>query len=133
GRASDGRSLSRSESTSCSEARRGPLTLGQRGGTRVQGGLVRRFLDELGRDEGRRHWREIHGPLGRNVPQIESYVQSHATQALGPVGPSDDPLAFDGYSCCWYADEESFLQSLRTPEWAGISADGPNLFDMIWL
>jgi uncharacterized protein (TIGR02118 family) len=91
-----------------------------------------RFLAGSDREEARRHWREIHGPLGREVPQIETYVQSHATQALGPAGPSDDPLGFDGYSCCWYPDEGRFLESLRTPEWAAISADGPNLFDMDW-
>jgi len=91
-----------------------------------------RFLDGMTREEGRRHWREIHGPLGRAVPQIETYVQSHATQALGAVGTTDGPLGFDGYSCCWYEDERAFLESLATPEWAGISADGPNLFDMDW-
>jgi uncharacterized protein (TIGR02118 family) len=91
-----------------------------------------RFLEGMARGEARRHWRDIHGPLGREVPQIEAYVQSHATHALGPVGPRDDPLAFDGYSCCWYADEDSFLTSLQTPEWAAISADGPNLFEMDW-
>jgi uncharacterized protein (TIGR02118 family) len=89
-----------------------------------------RFLPHLTREEGRRHWRDIHGPLGARVPGIDLYVQSHATAALGPVGPEEGPLAFDGYSCCWYADEEAFLASLRTPEWAAISADGPNLFDM---
>jgi uncharacterized protein (TIGR02118 family) len=91
-----------------------------------------RFLDGMDRDEGRRHWRGIHGPLGRKVPQVDSYVQSHATRALGPLGPSDEPLAFDGYSCCWYRDEETFLESLETAEWADISADGPNLFEMDW-
>jgi uncharacterized protein (TIGR02118 family) len=91
-----------------------------------------RFVDGMNRDEARKHWREIHGPLGRQVPQIEAYVQSHATRALGAVAPNDGPLRFDGYSCCWYADDASFLQSLQTQEWAGISADGPNLFDMDW-
>ncbi len=88
-----------------------------------------RFLPGLSREEGRRHWREIHGPLGAVVPGIEAYVQSYAITALGAVGPTDGALAFDGYSCCWYADEESFLASLQTPEWAAISADAPNLFD----
>jgi uncharacterized protein (TIGR02118 family) len=91
-----------------------------------------RFLEGMGRDDARRHWREIHGPLGRKVPQIETYVQSHAVQALGPVEAIDLKLGFDGYSCCWYADEESFLESLRTPEWAEIGADSGNLFDADW-
>ena len=81
------------------------------------------------KEEGRRHWREVHGPLGRAVPQIERYVQSHAVEALGPVEASDVPLAYDGYSCCWFADEESYREAIGTPEWADIGADGANLFD----
>ena len=91
-----------------------------------------RFLEGMDKHEARRHWREIHGPLGRNVPQIETYVQSHAIEALGSVDMSDATLGFDGYSCCWYADEESFLESIRTPEWADIGVDGANVFDMDW-
>src|SRR5262249_39457586 len=77
----------------------------------------------------RRHWREVHGPFGRVVPQIEIYVQSHVTWALGPIGLSAERFAFDGYSCCWYRDEDAFLESLPTQEWADISADAPNVFD----
>jgi uncharacterized protein (TIGR02118 family) len=88
-----------------------------------------RFREGMEREAARRHWREVHGSLGRPVPQIELYVQSHATRALGPVGVSDDPLAFDGYSCCWYGDEAAFLESLSTEAWAEMSADAPNVFD----
>ena len=84
-----------------------------------------RFRDGLERDAARRHWREVHAPFAHGIPQIEIYIQSHATRALGAVGISDDPLGFDGYSCCWYRDEEAFLESLRAPDWAGMSADAP--------
>jgi uncharacterized protein (TIGR02118 family) len=88
-----------------------------------------RFLEGMDKQQARRHWRDVHGPLGRKVPQIEGYVQSHAVEALGSVGASDVRLAFDGYSCCWFADEESYVEALRTPEWADIGADSSNLFD----
>jgi uncharacterized protein (TIGR02118 family) len=91
---------------------------------------IARFLEGLDRAEGFRHWRDIHGPLGRAVPGIDRYVQNYATQSLGMVGVSDDPPAFDGYSCCWYADRDAFHTSLETPEWAAIMADGPNLFEV---
>ena len=63
------------------------------------------------------------------MPQIKAYVQSHAVAALGPAEESDVPLGFDGYSSCWFADEESYAEALQTPEWADIAADSPNVFD----
>jgi uncharacterized protein (TIGR02118 family) len=88
---------------------------------------IGRFLPGLERAEARRHWRDVHGPLGREVPQIERYVQSHAVEPLG-----DAPLGFDGYSSCWYADEASLVESFGTPEWAKLGPDGETLFDMAW-
>ena len=38
-------------------------------------------------------------------------------------------LGFDGYSCCWFADAESYDEARRTPAWAAIAADSPMLFD----
>jgi uncharacterized protein (TIGR02118 family) len=86
-----------------------------------------RFLDGIDRGEARRHWREEHAALGRAVPQIEAYVQSHAVERLG-----GGELGFDGYSCCWYADEESLVESFGTPEWAKLGPDGDEFFDMAW-
>jgi len=90
---------------------------------------VARFREGIERDEARRHWTEVHGRLGARVPGIGRYVQSHVRSALGPVGVSDARTEFDGYSCCWYRDREAFERSLRTPEWAAVGADSPNLFD----
>jgi uncharacterized protein (TIGR02118 family) len=88
-----------------------------------------RFLQGMDKREGRRHWHEIHGPLGGKVPQIETYVQSHAVEALGSAEAGDLTPAFDGYSCCWFADEGAYREALGTPEWAAVAADSPNLFD----
>ena len=88
-----------------------------------------RFREGMERHDARRHWREVHGPLALKVPQIKAYVQSHAVGGLGPTDTSDVTLRFDGYSCCWFADEESYGEAQRTPEWADIAADSPNLFD----
>jgi uncharacterized protein (TIGR02118 family) len=91
-----------------------------------------RFLEGIDKEEARRHWRENHGPLGQAVPQIETYVQSHAVEPLGRLGVDDTELRFDGYSCCWYADEEACRESFRTPEWAKLGPDGDEFFDMPW-
>ena len=90
---------------------------------------VARFRDGISREEAGRHWTEVHGPLGANVPEIERYVQNHVRSALGPLGVSDESAAFDGYSCCWYRDRETFEHSLSTPAWAALGVDSPNLFD----
>ena len=63
------------------------------------------------------------------MPQIKAYVQSHAVAALGTAQEDDVPLAVDGYSSCWFADEESYAEALKTPEWADIAADSSNLFE----
>jgi uncharacterized protein (TIGR02118 family) len=86
-----------------------------------------RFRDGVAGDDARRHWRDVHGPLGRAVPQVERYVQSHVVEPLGERAPG-----FDGYSSCWYADEASLLASFRTPEWAELGPDGERIFDMNW-
>ncbi len=88
-----------------------------------------RFKDGIARADARRHWAEVHGPLGAKVPGIERYVQSHVLSSLGAVAVNDDKPAFDGYSCCWYADRKVFEHSLKTPEWQAIADDSPNLFD----
>jgi uncharacterized protein (TIGR02118 family) len=90
---------------------------------------VARFRDGISAEDARRHWIEVHAPLGRRVAGIERYVQSHVLSALGPLDVSEEPAAFDGYSCCWYRDRDSFEHSLRTPEWAALGVDSPNLFD----
>lgn len=90
---------------------------------------VARFRQGVSREEARRHWREVHAPLGVEVAAIERYVQNHVVSALGQLAPSQEPAAFDGYSCCWYRDRTAFEESLRTPEWARLGVDSPNLFD----
>ncbi len=90
---------------------------------------VARFRAGMGREDACRHWAGIHGPLGAKVPGIEQYVQNHVASSLGAVAVNDEEPAFDGYSCCWYTDRDAFEASLKTPEWAAIGEDSPNLFD----
>ncbi len=91
-----------------------------------------RFRPDLAREDGRRHWEDIHGPLGGKVPQIQRYVQNHAGNALGLLDVRAERPGFDGYSTAWYADRAAFDASLLTPEWGAIGEDSPNLFDHDW-
>jgi len=90
---------------------------------------IARFKPGMNADDARKHWREVHGPLGAKIPGVERYVQNHAVAALDAVAVSDAKTDFDGYSCCWYADRETFEGSLKTPEWRALGVDSPNLFD----
>ena len=69
----------------------------------------------LTKEEGHRHWSDVHGPLCAEVPGLERDVQ-------------EEPQ-FDGYSCGWWADREAFEASMRTPEWAALVEDGHGLWD----
>jgi uncharacterized protein (TIGR02118 family) len=91
-----------------------------------------RFAPGLTREQARRHWREVHGPLAAATPQLQRYVQNHAVQAVGPVEVLDEAPNFDGYSTGWYADADAYEASTHTPEWAAVGADSPNVFDNAW-
>ena len=93
-----------------------------------------RFPQGVTNEDGRRYWTETHGALGRKVPLLARYVQSHVLGPLpGASGASDEETFFDGYACCWFADRATFEEALESPEWRDLVADGPNAFDMDWL
>jgi uncharacterized protein (TIGR02118 family) len=87
---------------------------------------IARFRDGMPKDEARAHWRDTHGVLGADVPELDRYVQSHA---VAPLPPATDAPPFDGYSSGWYADDDAYTRSMASEEWAAIGADSDNLFD----
>jgi len=89
---------------------------------------IARFGRGLTRDQGRKHWREIHGPLGAAVPGLDRYVQSHVVGSLPGADATAEP-PFDGYSSGWFADRGAYDGAMASPEWAELAADSPNLFD----
>jgi uncharacterized protein (TIGR02118 family) len=95
---------------------------------------IARFPQGMAKEDARRHWAEVHGPMCIRTPGIERYVQNHV---LGPLpaasGVTEEETYFDGYSCGWWADEDAFRASMDTPEWRELVADGDNVFDMSWL
>lgn len=92
-----------------------------------------RFAQGLGPDEARRHWRDVHGPLGLSVSGMTGYVQNQVLAPIGLEGVTDGDVAFDGYSCGWWPDFEAYKASMASPEWKALGADGANVFDMAWL
>jgi uncharacterized protein (TIGR02118 family) len=74
------------------------------------------------------HWRDVHGPLGAQVPQIRRYLQHHTLPEARDAGPL--PPTCDGATVVWYDDVESLRESYLTPEWIAMREDSPTLFDL---
>jgi uncharacterized protein (TIGR02118 family) len=93
---------------------------------------VARFPQGMAKEDARRHWADVHGPLCIRS-SIPRYVQNHV---LGPLpsaaGVPDDETHFDGYSCGWWPDEDAFRATMAEPAWQALVDDGDNVFDMDW-
>ncbi len=74
----------------------------------------------LTREEFRRYWREIHGPLGAKMPGVRKYVQNHAVA---------DGAPFDGFAEMWFDDTPSMQAALASPESAAAGSDAPNFIE----
>jgi uncharacterized protein (TIGR02118 family) len=71
------------------------------------------------------YWRDIHGPLGAQIPGLRRLVQSPMVR-----DPRDaHPPAFDGLAELWFDDWASLLAARQSPEWQRSSADEPNFID----
>jgi hypothetical protein len=91
---------------------------------------VVRFKDGLTRAEGRAYWAETHGPIFEAL-DIDRYVQSHVVGPVGADGEVDGAeIGFDGFSECWFRDQQQFLDAVRSPTWELAVEDGLAVFDM---
>jgi uncharacterized protein (TIGR02118 family) len=84
--------------------------------------LVRR--PELSAEEFARHWREIHGPLAKPVPNVIRYVQN---LVVGDSGHPDLPSGgqrIDGIVEFWFEDRATMEAAFATPEAEAMFADG---------
>jgi len=89
---------------------------------------ITRFKPELTKQEGHRYWEHVHGPIVRDAG-IDRYVQNHVVGALGIEGGELEP-DFAGFSECWFADEQGFIDALATPDWRRLHEDRHQIFDM---
>jgi len=61
---------------------------------------------EMSRDDFRRYWRDVHGPMGQRMPGVRRYVQNHVTA---------DGAPFDGIAEMWF-DTPAAMQAAFTSE-----------------
>jgi uncharacterized protein (TIGR02118 family) len=79
----------------------------------------------LSRDEFRRYWAEVHGPIGARIPGLRKLVQSHAVPGPGDTRPSD----FDGMAELWFDDVSALAQARQSAEWQASTADEAHFID----
>jgi len=75
-------------------------------------------------DEFQKYWRESHGRLVARLPGQRRYVQCCARRGIYQAGRT--PL-FDGVALAWFDDEAALPAVVRSPEYAAMRADEPNL------
>ena len=74
----------------------------------------------ISRDEFRRYWREVHGPLGAKMPGVRKYIQNHAVA---------DGAPFDGFAEMWFDDTATMQAAFASPESAAAGADAANFLE----
>src|SRR5215510_5388310 len=84
-----------------------------------------RFLPGLDKEEVRKYWAEVHGPLITKFPGLIAYSQSDPIERLAnPDGPTEDEETYDAYIAHWYPDRETLERAMQSEEWATADADG---------
>ena len=79
---------------------------------------------DMDRDEFRRYWRDVHGPLAARIPGLRKCVQNHSL----PDSASGD-LPCDGIAELWFDSPEAMRAGFASPEGAATTADIQNFLD----
>jgi hypothetical protein len=94
---------------------------------------VVRFKQGISRADAGEYWATTHGSIFTQL-DIGRYVQNHV---VGPVGAEGEvpnvEIGFDGFSECWFRDEQHFLDTVGSKTWAGAVEDASNVFDLTQL
>jgi uncharacterized protein (TIGR02118 family) len=70
-----------------------------------------------------KHWREVHGPMGKTVPHIRRYEQSHTR--LSAYKDGREPK-WDGISSTWFDDSKALRAAMTSPEFRQVQTDDAN-------
>jgi len=83
-----------------------------------------RKRSDLSVDEFQKYWRESHAALAAHLPGQRRYVQCCARRGIYQAGRT--PL-YDGIALAWFDDEAALPAVVRSPAYAAMRADEPNL------
>jgi uncharacterized protein (TIGR02118 family) len=85
-------------------------------------------LEKLSNAEFHNYWRDTHGPIAGQIPQLHRYVQSHRIQAAGAVG-AESP--YDGEAEVLIDSTDAFAELRKSKEYLeGALADERNFIDL---
>jgi len=71
------------------------------------------------------YWKDVHGPIGAQIPGLRRLVQSHRITVTGDKYRPD----FDGMVELWFDDEEALLVARQSAEWKASVEDEANFID----
>lgn len=80
----------------------------------VRSGLIQR-RDQIGDEDFRRHWVEVHGPLALKLPNLRGYAQNLVTDR-GRASAADGLHRIDGLSQLWFDDVDHMVTGMSSPE-----------------
>lgn len=80
----------------------------------IRSGLIQN-RDGIDPDAFGRHWREVHGPLARQLPNLRGYVQNHVV-LRGDAAHADRIHRIDGISQLWFDDVDAMVSGMNSPE-----------------
>ncbi len=71
----------------------------------------------MAREEFRRYWREVHGPIGARMPGVQRYVQNHVAAEGAP---------FDGVAEMWFNTPADMQKAFTSEAAAEAARDAAN-------
>ena len=72
-----------------------------------------------------RYWKNVHGPIGAQIPGLRKLVQSHRISVPGDRYQPD----YDGVAELWFDDVKALLEARQSPQWKASSEDEANFID----
>jgi uncharacterized protein (TIGR02118 family) len=86
----------------------------------------------LTREEFSRHWRQVHGPMIANNPDIRKYVKRYVQHHFEPSTgwPDVGSLDYDGFSESWFESADTRKQLYTLPFFSELVADERKFIDM---
>jgi hypothetical protein len=94
----------------------------------VRMGMIRR-IPSLTPTEFSDHWKGPHGTIASHIPNLKRYHQNHAFARLA-VRDLLDHWSLDGLSELWFADIDTMLRSIGSPQYAPLAKDTPTVMTM---
>jgi len=79
----------------------------------------------LSDEEFFRYWRDVHGPIGAQIPGLRKLVQSHRLAVPGDRRQPD----YDGMAELWFDDAAALLAARQSPQWKASGDDERNFVD----